>query len=279
MNNHLSGNPGVWRFVIFFLILTAAENSGAQSNNPVSVAPEKQTLSSGEPVLMQVHVKNTASVPLEIDLGLNGKDNILIVVTQPDGKRIEKPQPVPRNGVAFFGWQHLEGGQEYSEVLVLNEWFEFKQVGRYQIQVRLREPATVGAEKIPSGPFVLNFDVTPPNIEELLGACKDLVARVSRHQSAQDNIAAESALRYVDDPGMLPFWKERVTDKSLTIREIAFFNLTRTGSMDVVEILSRAIHSQDKDTKSLARSALEQIARATSDIDVKARAKQVLSRR
>lgn len=259
------------------LIVVIAQNDYAQSSNPVSIALEKQTISSGEPVLIQVRINNTASVPLQLDLGLNGKDNVLIAVTQPDGKRIEKPEPGLRNGMAFFGWQHLERGQEYSEALVLNEWFEFKQIGRYQIKIQLREPATVGTEKIPLDPFILNLDVAPANIEELLGSCKNLVARVRRRQSAQDNIAAESALRYVDDPAMLPFWEEKTTDRSVSIREIAFSNLANIGTPDVVGILSRAIHSQDTDTKSLARSALEQVVRATSDADVKARAEQALN--
>lgn len=273
----MGDGPQIYFFLL--LIMLIALSDYAQSPNPVSIALEKQIISSGEPVLIQVLVKNTASVPLELDLGLNGKDNISIVVTRPDGKRMEKPQPAPRNGVAFFGWQHLERGQDYSEALVLNEWFEFRQIGRYQIQIQLREPATVGTEKIPLGPFALTLDVTPANVEELLGACKNLIARVRRRESAQDNIAAESALRYVDDPAMLPLWEERATDKSLAVREIAFSNLANIGSMDVVEILSRAIHSQDKDTKSLAHSALEQVVRATSDADVRARAEQALSRR
>lgn len=276
MNNKLIRYPGILPFLFFPLILISAWNSEAQPNRPVSVALEKQTVSLGEPVLIQIHVKNTSSVPLELDLGLNGKDNIFIVVTQPDGKRIEKPQPVPRNGVAFFGWQRLESGQEYSEALVLNEWFEFKQVGRYLIQVQLREPATIGAEKIAAGLFVLNLDVTPSNTEELLGTCKDLLARARHHQSAQDNIAAESALRYIDDPAMLQFWMERSADKSPTIREIAFSNMARIGSVDAVEALSRVMHSQDKDIRSLARSALEQITRITADVDVRTRAEQAL---
>lgn len=279
MNNDLNRNPGIQRLVIFLLILAAAKSGGAQSNSPISVALEKQNISYGEPVLMQILVKNTASVPLELDLGLNGKDNVSVVVTQPDGKKMEKPQPAPRNGVAFFGWHHLERNEDYSEVLVLNEWFKFRQIGRYQIQIQLREPATVGTEKVPLDPFSLTLDVSPANIEELREACKNLIARVKRHESGQENIAAESALRYVDDPAMLPFWEERATDKSVAIREIAFSNLANIGNMDVVEILSRAIDSHDKDTKSLARSALEQIVRASSDADVRARAEQALSRR
>jgi hypothetical protein len=264
---------------LMLLIAMIAQNEYAQSANPVSIALEKQTLSSGEPVLMQVHVKNTASVPLEIDLGLNGKDNILIVVTQPDGKRIEKPQPVPRNGLAFFGWQHLESGQEYSETLVLNEWFEFRQVGRYQIEIRLKEPATIGTEKISVGPVVLILDVTPQNIEQLTTACKNLVARVRHFQVAQDSIAALAALDYVNEPALFPFWAQQAQSGDLDLRKMAFTNLARIGSMDAVEVLSRTIRSQDKDTRMMARSALEYVARVASDEAIKTRAEKALSQR
>jgi hypothetical protein len=257
----------------------ASPNSHAQSTGPVSVVLSKASISAGEPVLLQIDITNSASQPLELDLGGNGEDNVLISIVDPTGRPHTKPAPAKMGdapfSVTFFGWTHLEKGQEYSETLILNKWFEFRDVGRYQINIELKSPVKVGKQALPITIPTLLLDVTPYERERLASVCGDLASRIRKRNSAAEFLAAgiaERALGYVRDPIAVQYWDQVLEYADGT----AISGLYKIGNIDAVRVLARALDLRDKEIRSQARGALEALARDTSDPAIRAEAELAL---
>src|SRR5260370_33306602 len=107
--------------------------------NPLSLSLEKASLTLHEPVIVNVRIVNHLSRPIAANLGLNSKTNFVIVVTTPQGRRIQSYNP-RREGISFFGDVNLKPGKIYSQKLVLNEWFQFEELGTYKVDIRLAAP-------------------------------------------------------------------------------------------------------------------------------------------
>ena len=239
-------------------------------------------MSAGEPVLLRVHVQNTTSEPLDLDLGDDSKGNILIAVIDPAGKRNEKstPDPSTQSGMTFFGGRRLEPREKESETLVLNEWFEFKEIGRYQITIQLKEPPKIGGRSISIPTISLNLEVTPYDPKQLESACRVIAAEVVRPLAGQDSFGAVQALKLLQDPNLFPFWSELLRNASnQDLQEIAVAKLVFPGTQQSVEGLAQALHSRNHKARSMARSALELLAAQASDSSVKSSARNALDQR
>ena len=105
-------------------VMSAGSGSSA-SDNLVLLQLEKSVVSQEEPVLVTVRVENKSSKSLHLDLGGDGKDNILVSVTGPDGTLDQERREASRGRTTFFGNVHLGSGENYSETIVLSEWFHF----------------------------------------------------------------------------------------------------------------------------------------------------------
>ncbi|HET6842578.1 MAG TPA: HEAT repeat domain-containing protein [Candidatus Angelobacter sp.] len=268
--------PGTRRFCLAFILVILTTPGFSQSFNPVSVALQKHKASAGEPIFVRVHVNNMGPEALEFDLGLNGRENILISVVDPSGKRSEKSGTEPRQGMALFGWMRLAPGEEQFTTLVLNEWFNFELPGQYQITLAFKQPATVGGKKVPVPPFTLALDITPRNEEQLTATCENLVKEFEGAASSDERAATPAALRHIRDPKLVPLWKRTLTSVNQEIREIGISNLAHIRNHDAIEALSRALRSENQETRSLARSALQQITIITSDPSIKKDAENAL---
>jgi hypothetical protein len=269
-------------FFAVSLIFMAKLTSFAQSGSPVSFTLDRVIVSVGEPVLVRVHIHNTTSQILELDLGDNAKDNIVVSVIDPTGNRNEKRPPPPTNGgeMTSFGWKRLGPGKDYAETLVLNEWFDFKNPGKYQVEIRLKEPATLDKQSLPTPTFSLNLEVTVYDLVRLESACKNLAAEVVHPLPGQNSLGATQALELVHDPNLVPFWSQLLkSTHNQSLQEISVRNLAYVRNQQSVEGLAEALRSHDKDTRSLARSALERIAAEASDPIVRSMAHDALDSR
>lgn len=243
----------------------------AQTAAPVSMNLEKATITQGEPVLIDVHVENHRWPVLDVDLGNNGKGNLLIAVKTPDGQETRKPEPSFRTGGGgFFGTVHLQPDEIYSEALVLNEWFRFDQIGTYDIQIGLKTPAHAGGTVLPITTSTLRLQVTTKDPAQLTATCENLAGRVRNRQTAQDALAAALALSYVEDAVAVPYLEHVLTD-SPGFEQFAVSGFVRIGDEGAVTALIRALHAPDDLRRSSARAALQSIAGTTSDATVRAR--------
>jgi hypothetical protein len=264
--------------VMLSVLLGMRDAKGASAI--VSPTLAKTKICAGEPVLLMIHVSNTTTEPLEFDLGTNGKENVLITVTDPNGTAREKPGEAQRQGMTFFSWMRLQPKQDYFETLVLNEWFKFDAVGSYKIDVRFKRPATVSGQKLTLEPFSLALEVVPHDAAQLTSTCRNLINQLEHPQADKGSLAVSQALKSIHDPSLVPFWGEVLRDNIHSeVREISAANLASIGNREAVHELSRAIESGNGETKKLAHAALKQIATVTSDPAIKMEAEKAESQR
>jgi hypothetical protein len=253
------------RSAVFLAMLLVCVAAGATqpTSGVISVQLERPTISLGEPVLMQVRVDNRASGPLDLDLGGDGTENILISIIGPDGKIRQKPPTIRKEGVVFFGNVHLESGGSYVETVVLNQWFQFEETGRYEIKIALQSPLRIAGKNIPGGDFVLPLEISPRNPSQLASACSQLVSRIHAEGSAQDSLSAALALSFVHDSIVVPYWAQ-VLEQPGFAHDKAISSLANVGNSEAVAVLVRSLQSPEGDTRSSARSALKAIATHTT---------------
>jgi HEAT repeat protein len=259
----------------FLLSCRLLASSGSPiSGDSVSISLEKSVVSQDEPVLATIRIENRTPGRMDLDLGGDGKDNLLIRVTDSDGIQHEGKRDQPRGSSTFFGNVHLESGERFSETIVLSEWFHFDGVGRYKIEVRIKTPLKTAKHATPIRTSSLALDVTPKDSRQLMLSCENLLSRIQAMGSAQDALAAATALGLVRDPVVVPFWKQLLTNPAFGQR--AAFSLAQIGNKDAVEALAGVLHSTDAETHALAQSALRSLASQTSDTLVRAEALNAL---
>jgi len=231
-------------------IAATAEDSGYQ----LSYRLERTSVGRGQPVLLDVSIKNTSSRPVGIDLGGNGNENIVISIINPDGRRIDRLPTDRRNRIVFFGGVHLGPQESYRGTLVLNQWFEFGEEGSYVINIGLKSA---------QAPATLHLEVKARDATQLASFCSELLSRIQANTSAQDSLAAVQALSYVRDPVAVSAWGELLRRPDLSMTAIS--NLADIGGYGATKVLISRLGASDEGTRSSIRSALQSIARNTPD--------------
>jgi len=262
--------------IVLAMCAAVAHSAPAVPQTPITIELEKSAVSLGEPVLATIKMENRSSESMDLDLGGDGQDNLLISVETADGARRQVARAHHKGSAVFFGKAHVERGQVYSETIVLSEWFRFERVGRYKIEVGVKSPVKADNQVMAVGNVSLFLDVTPRDPRQLTASCEDLVSRIQANGSAQDALAAARALSLVDDPIVVSLWKRVLSNRAFS--ETAVSNLARIGNKDAVDALATALHSADEQTRSLVETALRSIASQTSDLSVRSDAQDALSR-
>jgi len=263
--------------LLAMLLLFMASGAGQQTSGPIAVQLEKAAISLGEPILLQVRVDNRASVPLDLDLGGDGTENILISIVGPDGKTRHKPPTIRKEGVVFFGNVHLESGGSYAQTVVLNQWFQFEETGRYEIKIALQSPLRIAGESIPAGDFVLPLEISSGNPSQLASACSQLVSRIHAEGSAQDSLSAALALSFVHDSIVVPYWAQ-VLEQPGFAHDTAISSLANVGNSEAVAVLVRSLQGPEGNTRSWAQTALKAIATQTAEPSIKKQIDEALRR-
>jgi hypothetical protein len=273
LSDRLSGCPLFHAMLLLWVAGTAAQaTSGA-----IWVQLERRAVSLGEPVLMQVRIDNRASVPLDLDLGGDGTENILISIVGPDGKTRHKPPTIRKDDIIFFGNVHLESGGSYAQTVVLNQWFQFEETGRYEIKIALQSPLRIAGKSIPAGDFVLPLEISPGNPSQLASACSQLVSRIHAEGSAQDSLSAALALSFVHDSIVVPYWAQ-VLERPGSAHDTAISSLANLGNSEAVAVLARNLQRPESNTSSRTRSALKAIATHTTEPSIKKQIDEALLR-
>ena len=219
-------------------------------------------------------VTNNDLNSVQIDLGRDRKENFKITLTTPTGKKIHLTQ-VRKSGMTRTPDVTIATGENYHQTLVLNEWYDFKQVGFYQIDVELAKPAlSNGAVVAGQEPFNLTLNVDPRDEIALANRCGSLAADIIAFPPYE--VAAERALAlsYVNDPVAVPYLK-RILLANKLVEPIAIRGLERIATPDAVQALGSAL-TMDY-TSALARAALSKIENETADPQVKEQIRRMMA--
>jgi hypothetical protein len=248
--------------------------SVAQVKVEISVQPSHITLH--EPVELMFDVKNNDQNSAQIDLGRDRKENFKITLTTPTDEKIHLKQ-VQKNGLTRIPGVTIAAGENYHQTLVLNEWYDFKQIGSYKIQVELGKPLlSNGAVVAGEEPFDLTVNVDPRDETTLANRCGSLAADIIAFPSYE--VAAERALAlsYVNDPVAVPYLK-RILLANKLVEPIAIEGLERIATPDAVQALGSALTITMNHTSDLARAALSKIENETADPQVKEQVRRMLA--
>lgn len=208
-----------------------------------------------EPVIVQFSVNNGLDEEIEFDLGHNRKTNFLIWIAKPDGSVVKVP-PRPAEDVGAIGRVSVGPRQTFSQRLLLNEWYDFRKPGDYQIDIRLNAPIRTnsGLTVKPSTKKQLRLQVHPRNQEMLKQECDKLI-KGSQSSSYAQAVEAATALSYIKDPVVVPYLKTVLeADKRLNV--VAVDGLRRVATDDALEEIISAAQSQNHETAEYAKAVL-----------------------
>jgi hypothetical protein len=242
----------------------------------VAYSPPAQQLTLREPVFVNFTVRNGLDQPVKLDLGQDRKESFRFVVIKPDGARMALP-PWQRNGVSRIGELSVAPREEFTERLLLNEWFDFPVPGRYEVEVSLAMPLRGAGGKAlaarTAGRFVL--DIGPRDAAELKRVSAALLEQIVKAKSYEDAAAAATALSHVADPVAVPDLEKTLTSGRM-VESIAIAGLARVGNEEAARVLISTLHGPDAEVAQLARAALAEIEQKSPDAGLKERIRREL---
>jgi hypothetical protein len=190
-------------------------------------------------------------------------------VTRPDGREERTPPPPRREGMFIRGVVTLEPGQSFVVRLVLDQWFDFSELGEYVIEGELGKPIhTLDGSTIdePRG-FRFGLKVLPRDAQRLGSACSSLLSN-AMNLSWQEAEGFAEALSRVNDPVAVPYL-EQLLEPGHPWERYAIAGLERVGNLEAVRVLVKATETLGTEEAPKARGALLQIHDTTTDSQVK----------
>lgn len=214
-----------------------------------------------EPVILNFTAQNNSGQGLILDLGADNKTNFLFNIKSPDGK-MHQLRRARRDGISLIGKIALEAGQEFTQKLLLNEWFEFAEPGVYEISARLVMAQSNGdepADASESPDFSAHLVITERDEERLNQTCSALLKQITSSSSYAEAAEAALALSYVNDGAAIPFLDKALSSGKM-VETIAIAGLERIDGKEAERVLAAAAEaSQNEDVKIQVEAAVERL--------------------
>jgi hypothetical protein len=219
----------------------------------IVLALDHATYSLHEPVLGTLEIHNQASKPVDLDLGKNAKGNIMITITEPSGRTAARTLPELPDGISFPGTVTVGPGGQYQHGLVLNDWDDFAQMGRYVVRVEILRQAGLPSERKLETSTSLEVGTRDP--AALRSACQHL-ADISLNGSGERASAASHALSFAADDACLPALAQ-VFRASFGQRYLVIRGLARLGTRDALAVVVEGWDGLDKLSRTLVLQAFD----------------------
>ncbi|MBV9990884.1 MAG: HEAT repeat domain-containing protein [Alphaproteobacteria bacterium] len=217
----------------------------------IAAQPVSSSNGLGEPVFVDLQVTNLRNEASAIDLGGNGKTNLSVTITGPDGTA--KSVRLSSGGVKALGEHVLGSHATYSERLILNEWNGFHEVGDYSVHVALDPEFGPKADDPPVAD--LHVSIGPRNRSKLRAMANMFAARSIDGVDFANRDAAARALSYMSDATAVPAMKRVLmsgSDAGLPL----IGALARLGGPSALDALQSARSSRDAEVRDAAVRAL-----------------------
>lgn len=230
-----------------------------------------------EPVFVDFSVHNRFLESIRLDLGHNRKGNFEFTITEPDGSIVSGHRP-KEEGFGRLGEISLEPNEKYSQRLLVNEWYQFIESGKYIIEIKLTKPLITlsGAliEPKPSGSLPLH--ILPRNQKRLNQVCKNFLHTAIESPDIEKAAEAALALSYINDHITVPYLAKGLKEKRL-IWQYAIPGLARIANGEAIEILISIMKSKDPELgASLARFFLQDLRKRIDNLELKEKIERTL---
>jgi PBS lyase HEAT-like repeat len=219
---------------IFLLIVAisipAACQKADKSGVQIGYEFQAQHVTLHEPVMLSFHVMNATTKPLNLDLGMDRKGGFGFSVTRPDGTKVTLP-PFTARGLARVGKVVVQPAEAYSQNLLLNEWYEFSMIGKYEVEGRLVNPIVSDSTSEKDAGFRQSIEVGPRDELSLTKTCDALAAKVEVSPASEQAHEAAFALSFVKDPIAVPYLRRALlADKTVALSVVNGLEMIGNGA-------------------------------------------------
>jgi hypothetical protein len=127
--------------VIFSVPAVWKENGKAQSlgDGLISFSAPSTDITLHEPLIITFTANNSLGELLTFNLGQHRKQNFRLTLTWPNGTSTTAQNEL-RDGTSIPGIVKIQPGKSYSQPLLVNEWFDISQIGKYTLLIEMVTP-------------------------------------------------------------------------------------------------------------------------------------------
>jgi hypothetical protein len=154
----------------------------------------------------------------------------------------------------------LKPGERYVQRILLNEWFDFGDVGPYSLDIQF-----VGAGRTASGENItiqpsasLPIVVFPRDAEKLREACNRWLDRLRQTRDGDDAREAAKALASVNDPVAVAYLRGAIKS-DMGVFNYPITALMRMATPEAIQVLEEAATDNRSSVVELAEAALAEI--------------------
>jgi hypothetical protein len=222
----------------------------------LAVALPEASIGSGEPIFLDLTVFNRGAEPVVVDLGLNKKANLELTIWEPAGGVTTRR--LSSEGIGASGEVSVPSGEERAQRLLLNEWYEFRQIGTYRIQMTLLDDpfVTSGAADADRPSTEFSVVIGPRDPAQLERVCQELADRAIGGATLEESMDAANALSYIRDPLAVESLV-RVLQEGSLVEHYAVDGLGRIGSPEAIAALEAAQGHPDEEVRAAVRRVLD----------------------
>ena len=262
--------PSVYMGVVAALIFGPfVQISQAQSHVPITTTYEvvKTDLTVHEPVFLRFVAESVLSFPVVLDLGMNSCEYFEARITKPDGN-VEN-MPSEAGLIAKMGITRkvsLLPHTPYTQLLLLNRWFDFDAPGRYTVELTLSAPVVTdtGTQLQYAATKQTVVDIQHRDPDKLQRICNELAEKAISAPMLEASTEATQTLSFINDPiAVEPL--ARVAKSNRMVELFAINGLRRIGSDPAADALISLLDSSLETTRDRARGDLWFIADRTKN--------------
>lgn len=267
--------------VMIFAIPTISHfYSGASNQKPkmniVSYSLTSNSFTLFEPIIVECVVHNTTPGAVMIDLGQDRKENFRMTLTYPNNHTQTSKKEI-REGIAMIGEVTVQAGLDYKQNLLINEWFNITNPGKYNLVIQLSTPirTTKGNILANNASASINFEVLPKDTEKLRITCEKLFNDIVGSNSYQEASELTMVLGYIKDSVAVPYLDKLVRGNKM-VERIAIEGLGRINSTESVQALINLLNVPNQELRALVRAVLVQNESTSTDASLKQQIKSAL---
>lgn len=246
--------------------LSHSSLSGSRSTGcPYSLTAAKTNFSRHEPILLTLAIANYSYEPMPVSLGYDREGAFLFTLKRANGSVIELPRKRMREGLSRLGNFSVEPRQTYTQQLILNEWYDFRDPGVYEITASLVKGRHQEEKVCLTSRF--KIEIVPFDTAQVQQTCSELVETIRKNTHNFGNASdAVKALQAVKHPVVVPFLEEALKANH-GVSGYVISGLEEIGNEEAVKVLTPLLEDPDPENSDFiqAKQALFAIEKKTTD--------------